>query len=576
MSKLGSFDDVPESVPAALELAAARSPSTAITMIDNRGREASRRTSPELLESIRAGAARLRAAGLGPNQRCLVCLPTSWEFLETWFGALLLGAYPVAIAPPGALGSPRAQVTKALRVAEAIEASLLVGTRMLIDEAEAVRIEESESSVAATPATPVTPATSPETQLIDIDHLGRMRPETSGFETPSRNLGDTAFLQLTSGSTGLPRAVEITHGGAIHNALAIETAMSRPHGARIGHVVSWLPLYHDMGLIGCVFSSLVNGIDLDLIGPRTFLARPWIWLEVISRRERVFSPAPNFAYQLCVERVPDNRFEQLDLSRWRDATSGSEMVRPETVEAFCERFAVCGFRPESLRPSYGLAEATLGVSLDSGGRGTHSLPMPGEDGSSQVVSTGTALPDNELRIVDDDDRDLAAGEIGTVLVRSPSLMKGYYREPEATAEVIRNGWLDTGDLGFLDEAGELYLTGRTKEILILNGQNLMPHELEWHAEEEIGGGGSLRCGAFSVDAPHGEQPVLVVETTSNASNELAEAADRIRARLGRSLSLPLDELVFVKRGSIPRTSSGKIMRTALRQLYVSDELDVVG
>ncbi len=560
--RLGSFD-APGSIGSAIEQAASRFPKTAITMIDNRGRMASRRTTPELLESLKAGAGRLRALGVRPGQRCLVCLPTSWEFLETWFGALLLGAHPVAIAPPGALGSPRAQVTKALRVAEKIEAHLLVGSKMLLDEAEAIRDAQSE-----TPSHSV--------RLIDIEQLSRTSSDLDGCTFPEREPRDTAFLQLTSGSTGLPRAVEITHEGAIHNAIAIEAGMSAPHGQPIGHVVSWLPLYHDMGLIGCVFSSFINGIDLDLINPRSFLARPWVWLEAVSRRERVFSPAPNFAYQLCVERVPQERLEQLDLSGWRDATSGSEMVRLETVEAFCERFASCGFRAESLRPSYGLAEATLGVSLDSSARGAHTLPLPGVEGPApEIVSTGSPLPDNELRIVGEDGAELPSTTVGKVLVRSPSLMKGYFREPEATAETIRDGWLDTGDLGFLDSAGELYLTGRTKEILILNGQNLMPHELEWHAEEEIGGGGSLRCGAFSIDAPHGEQAVLVVETTTRDSDELDDARHRIRTRLGRAISLPLEELVFVKRGSIPRTSSGKIMRAALRQHYLSDDLDVL-
>ena len=567
-TRLGSFDGAPESIGAAIEQAAARFPKTAITMIDNRGRAASRRTSPELLESLEAGAGRLRALGVRPEQRCLVCLPTSWEFLEVWFGALLLGAHPVAIAPPGALGSPRAQVSKALRVAEKIDASLLVGSKMLLDEAAAIRIDDAHSP-------------DQSLALLDVEDFSSTRPDLDGFAFPEHGPHDTAFLQLTSGSTGLPRAVEISHAGAVHNALAIEAAMTAPHGQPIGHVVSWLPLYHDMGLIGCVFSSFVNGIDLDLINPRSFLARPWVWLEAISRRERVFSPAPNFAYQLCVERVPEQRLESLRLESWRDATSGSEMVRPETVEAFCERFAGCGFRPESLRPSYGLAEATLGVSLDGAGRGTHALAVPGSDDQDQrVVSTGSPLPDTQIRIADPAGEILGAGTggtaIGRVLVRSPSLMKGYFREPEATAEVMVDGWLDTGDLGFLDAAGELYLTGRTKEILILNGQNLMPHELEWHAEEEIGGGGSLRCGAFSVDAPHGEQAVLVVETTSRENDELDDAGNRIRTRLGRSLSLPLDELVFVKRGSIPRTSSGKIMRAALRQQYLGDELDVIG
>jgi acyl-CoA synthetase (AMP-forming)/AMP-acid ligase II len=342
-------------------------------------------------------------------------------------------------------------------------------------------------------------------------------------------------------------------------------------------MVSWLPLNHDMGLVGCFLLSLIVGHDLTLLQPTAFLARPRLWLHELGRHGKVFAPAPNFGYQLCLERSKEDELGELDLSLWQDAMTGAEMIRPETVEGFCERFGRAGFRPEAFRPCYGLAEGTLAVTFDLAGRGLRTRPLPSGAGEgfalSDVVSVGVAIPDTTLEIRDPAGHPRADGEIGAVCVRGPSVFAGYYNDPEATAEALRDGWLLTGDLGFLHD-GELYLTGRTKDLLIVHGENVMPHEVEWLAESVTGGGGAARSGAFSVArSAQGEEAVLVVEASERDPEKLRAMGHDIRSRIGRTLSLPLADLVFVRRGKIPKTTSGKVRRRALRALYLEGKLE---
>ena len=373
----------------------------------------------------------------------------------------------------------------------------------------------------------------------------------------------------------------IPHRAAIHNPLASDEAIGAPHGAPIHalaeSMVSWLPLNHDMGLVGCLFLSILAGFDLWLLQPTAFLARPRLWLAELGRHGTAFAPAPNFGYQLCLERLKPGDREGLDLAPWHDAMTGAEMVRPETVEGFCEAFAPYGFRPEAFRPCYGLAEGTLAVTFDLEGRGMRTRPLPQGNGDgfglSEVVCVGRPVRDTEVRVVGPDGRALPEGQIGEVRSRGPGVFVGYYNDPEGTAEGLRDGWLATGDLGFM-AGGELYLTGRLKDILILRGHNLMPHEIEWLAESVTGGGGALRTGAFSVArGAAGEEPVVVVEATDRDPEKLGRLGHEIKSRIGRALSLPVADLVFVRRGRIPKTTSGKVQRRTLREKYLKRELD---
>ena len=548
-------------LPEALERAARDYPQRGIAIFDGRGRQAERRTYPELLEVARRHAARFAGLGIEPGEPVIVAHPTSWAWLEAWFGVLLRGAWPVAASGAGAMAAAEAQLEKVDHIRSRIGARWIASSAGFRDQA-------AERGYAWAAHTVLTPE--------DIDEL----TVGDSVERPPAASDDVAFLQLTSGSTGAPRAVMIPHRAAIHNPLASAEAIGAPHGAPAHHwadaMVSWLPLYHDMGLIGCLMLPILTGLDSWLLRPQTFLARPLLWLEQLGRHGVTFVPAPNFGYQLCVERLGPDRLAGLDLSRWRMALTGAEMIRPETTAAFCERFAPAGFRPEAFQPCYGLAEATLAVTFDQRGQGVRTRPAPAAAGAGiapdDVVSTGTPIRDTAVRILSPDGRQLAEGEVGEVCVAGPGVFLGYYREPEATAEVLHDGWFRTGDLGFL-HAGELYLTGRLKDVLIVHGHNLMPDEIERLADGVTGGGGLARSAAFAVArGGEGEQAVLVVETTVADPERRAGMAHEIRKRVGRALGLPLADLRFVRRGRIPRTSSGKMQRRELRELYLRGEL----
>jgi acyl-CoA synthetase (AMP-forming)/AMP-acid ligase II len=332
-----------------------------------------------------------------------------------------------------------------------------------------------------------------------------------------------------------------------------------------------------MGLIGCLMLPLLCGLDTWMLRPETFLARPRLWLEHLGSHGGSFAPAPNFGYQLCVERIPADKREGLDLGAWRAALTGAEMVRPETTAAFSAAFEPHGFRPEVFRPCYGLAEGTLAVTFDVKGSGVRTLPAPrGTDAGfamTEVVSIGVPIRDTRIRIAAPDDSDLPEGEIGEVHIKGPGVFRGYYGDPEATAATLRDGWFATGDLGFL-QGGELYLTGRTKDLLIVHGHNIMPDEIERVADSVTGGGGLLRSAACSVArGAAGEQAVVVVEIADSDPERLAEIGREIRIRIGRAMGLPLADLAFVRRGRIPRTTSGKMQRGELRQRYLDGTLE---
>lgn len=547
-------------LPGLLRRAATSFPERGIAIFDGRGRQSVRRTYGEVLAGAEQTAGRWAALGVAPGDRVLVSLPTSWAWLDAWLGLALLGALPVAVAPGAALGGGAAQLRKLDGLRERLGARYVLAGDAVRGEAQAAGLD----ALAAC--------------ALQVAELAGLAP--AKVAAPPVDAGSIAFLQLTSGSTGLPRAVCISHRAALHNAWANDRGIGVPHGAPTHQwadaMVSWLPLHHDMGLIGCLFLSIYAGHDLWLFQGGTFLARPRLWLEHLGAHGTTFSPAPNFGYQLCLERLGPEERQGLDLGGWRAAMTGAEMVRPETVHGFNEAFAASGFRPEAFRPCYGLAEATLALTFDLAGRGLRTLPMPSAAFAGQalaeVACVGSAIDDTTIEIVGPDGRALADGEIGEVAARGPGIFSGYYNDPEATAEGLREGRLHTGDLGFLRD-GELYITGRLKDILILRGHNVMPHEIEWLAEAVVGGGGALRSGAFAVArSAQGEEAVLVVETTERDPERQQELAIEIRRQVGSVLSLTLADVRFVRRGRIPKTTSGKVQRRQLRALYLEGGL----
>jgi len=555
---------LPVTLPEALSWAGRKYPQRGLILADRRGRTVLRATWTELEENLLRSAARLHALGVAPGRPVLVALPSSPAWFETWFGALMLGAWPAALAPAGALGASDAQIQRVEWLLGHLGAERVFCSAAFRDAAAAAGCE---SVVTAAVAVEELDAIAPAGRLPEV----RAEPDA------------TAYLQLTSGSTGNPRAVMVSHRNALHNALAIEEIVGRPwrdgEGSWADAWVSWLPLHHDMGLVGSTLTSMLAGLDLRLLPATAFLSRPLLWIEALARQGRTITCAPNFGYQLCVERIPTAALTALDFSGWRVALSGSEMVRPETTEAFCERFAGAGFAPTAFRPCYGLAEATLAVTVDVRGEGVRTLPAPvGADaglGLTRVVSTGEPLRDTELCIRAGDGTLLPEGTIGEVEVRSPGVFAGYYRDPESTAEALRDGWLRTGDLGLLHD-GELYLTGRTKDLLIYHGENLMPDELERLADSATGGGGLLRSAAFSVArTARGEEAVLVAEVEGRSDDQLRALEEEIRRRIGQAFGLPLADVAFVRRGRIPRTTSGKLKRAELRRNYLAGSLDRV-
>jgi fatty-acyl-CoA synthase len=547
-------------LPAVFERAAARFPDRGVAIFDGRGRSFERLRYPEIWQRLKLAAGRWAALGLAPSDRVLVSLTSSWEWMDAWLGAALCGALPAAIAPGAALGGAVAQRRRLELIAESITARYVV-------------VNESASDQAGQSVAPWLM----ERLLTSSRFAGMTSQQVS---TPAAEPGETAFLQLTSGSTGLSRAVEISHRAALHNAYASDLAIGLPHGAPIHEwadsMVSWLPLHHDMGLVGCLLLSASCGFDLWLLQPRTFLARPRVWLEQLGLHGTAFAPAPNFGYQLCLERLAAEERQGLDLSGWSDAMTGAEMIRPETVEAFCDAFEPCGFRRESFRPCYGLAEGTLAVTFDVAGQGARTRKAPldaGDVAGREIVCVGRPLVETTVDIVAPNGEGVAEGVVGEVAVAGPSVFSGYFGDPAATAESLRDGRLHTGDLGFL-AGGELYITGRLKDILIVHGHNIMPHEIEWLAEGVVGAGGAARAGAFSVDlGAEGEGPVVVLEVESRDAARLAELEREIRQQVGRTLSLPLVDVVFVRRGQIPKTTSGKVQRGELRAAYVGRTIE---
>ena len=365
------------------------------------------------------------------------------------------------------------------------------------------------------------------------------------------------------------------------NAYAINEGIGDRFGAPVSEWSelhsAWLPMHHDMGLIGCLLFCIANGIELSLMNPTTFLARPIRYLETFHKKRGVMS-GPNFGYQFCVDRLKQSDVEGLDLSSLATANTGSEMVRPETFKAFSKLLEPTGFTPDKVMSCYGMAEATLAVSFDGFQKGvrTHSVPQKSEVlvENQDVVSCGFVVPDTEVKIVTQEGTTLNENELGEVLVKGPAVFSEYYKNEEATNEVLKDGWLYTGDLGFISN-GELYIAGRSKEILVIRGDNIMPHELEWLAEEARGQGESgERTAAFSVSHEEvGEEIVMVVETNVTDSEKLGELDHAIRSRIGRAMSLPVHDLVFVRRGRIPRTSSGKIQRTKIKSDYISGAIE---
>ena len=517
---------------------------------------------------LHAGAARvaglLRRKGLSSGETVALMLPTGPDYFFSFLGVLMVGGVPVPIYPPAR--------------PEQIEDHLNRHARILNNAGSVFLITVAEARLVAR----LLRAQLPELRgILTLDGLESINPALS-FVSPRTE--DIAFLQYTSGSTGDPKGVVLTHSDLLANIRAMgEGAQVRGDDV----FVSWLPLYHDMGLIGAWLGSLYFGLTMISMSPLAFLSRPLRWLEAIHRHRGTLSAAPNFAYELCLKRVAEEDLEQLDLSSWRWAFNGAEPVSAETLRQFAARFAPCGFRRESLAPVYGLAEAAVGLAFPPPGRGPridcvdrtrfsrhgHALSLPCEQADvMEIVACGKPLPGYRVRVVDENGRALPQRHEGVLQFQGPSATKGYYRHPQATAALIRKGWHDTGDRAYL-AGGDIYLTGRVKDLIIRGGRNIYPYELE-QAIGEIAG---IRKGCVVViaamDAETGSERLVVVAETRERDTEFRRELQRlVRERAVDIIGMPPDEVVLALPRAIPKTSSGKLRRGSARELYLEGRL----
>jgi len=552
--------DAAETLTEALEWHAARTPDRTHVLLYEDGEHAARISYADLLQAARRVASGLVARGLQPQQAVALMLPTGRDYLAAFFGALLAGGIPVPIYPPARLAQIEDHLRRHARLLDNAQAAFIVTVP------QAKRVAAQLAAHVPSLAEIVTP------QDIDVEAmplLHRARP------------GDIAFLQYTSGSTGDPKGVVLTHA----NLLANLRAMGPSFRVTSEDVfVSWLPLYHDMGLIGAWFGSLYFAMPLVLMSPLAFLARPARWLQTISRHRGTITAAPNFAYELCAKKLDEADLAGLDLSSLRLALNGAEPVSPATLEAFIERFVPCRLQPEAITPVYGLAESSVGLAFPPLGRGPRidsirrealvreGRALPAEEGGANVMrvpACGRALPGHAIRIVDASDDELPDRHVGRLQFRGPSATRGYYRNPEATARLIRDGWLDSGDYAYMVE-GEIYLTGRVKDLIIRGGRNLYPYELE----EAVGAIPGIRKGCVAVFAstdPANATERLVVMAETRERNEAAREA--LRRKINEAaldvIGMPADEIVLAPPHGVLKTSSGKIRRAASRESFES-------
>ena len=560
-------------------LLAGRHPDGGLRFVD-RGEQATWVGWGEVRERALAVAAGLLAAGAGRGDRVALVFPTGVEFFAAFFGALLAGAVPVPLYPPVRLGRLQEYVSRTTRMLAACDALVVLADAR-------VKHFLGEAVAAARPRLGCrTLADLPAGTAVDVVDVaaaagGEPRPD------------ELALIQFSSGTTVAPKAVALSHRAVVAQTEILSGCWSDREGLRHS-CASWLPLYHDMGLIGCVFPALARDATLTLLPPELFVARPALWLRAIGRYGATISPAPNFGYSLCLTRVADAEMEGVDLSCWRAALNGAEPVAPGVLRAFARRFARWGLSPAALTPVYGLSEAALAVTFSALDRPCRSgwydrqalaeervarRVSPGAQGANlpdraqEIVSVGRPLPGFQLSVRDRLERELPPGRVGRLWVSGPSLMQGYLGDPDGTARTLRAGWLDTGDLGFLDD-GELYLTGRAKDLIILRGRNHSPAEIEQAVDTLPGArAGCAVAVSWLPEGAAGEVLALFVERSRHATPaELAALPDACREAVLAATGLALDRLEVLAPGTLPRTSSGKLQRSETLRLHLAGKL----
>ncbi len=533
---------------------------TGVNFYDGRCRLTAALTYAELRREALAMARRLRGLGVQRGDRVALIADTVPAFMAIFYGCQYLGAVPVPLPVPAGLGSRDIYVER-LR-------GLLVGCGAAVVVAPAAML-----ALAAAAADGLTPI------FVGAFEALHALPMAAAELVPSRP-DELAYLQYTSGSTRFPRGVMMTQRAVMANLQGIlgSAGLALRPGDR---TASWLPFYHDMGLVGFVLAPMVSQMSADYLGTRDFAMRPRQWLRLISDHRATIAFAPPFGYDLCARRVRPDEVERFDLSSWRIAGVGAEPVRPDVLDGFSALLAPAGFDRRAFLPAYGLAETALAVSfarhsvgvqtervdrleLERHGRAVHCDANRGAQ--STFVNCGRVLPGHELVIRDVAGGALPEARVGRITVRGPSLMSGYFEDPASTREVLSaDGWLDTGDLGYL-RGGELFITGRSKDVIIVNGRNIWPQDIEHLAESQT----EIRAGdtvAFLVPGDPDPQVVLQVECRLTDAEQRAGLVDRLAKLIASDFGVRC-WVHLVPLHSLPRTSSGKRSRAEARQRFL--------
>ncbi len=547
----------------ALAGAAQSWPENGFTFQDGAGKE-TRFDFPQVLAEADRRAAALQAMGLGKGDRFGLIVIEPQDFVLTFLGALRVGILPVPLYPPLSFGSLDAYTEKTGRILESAGARVLVASEKLQNILW--------SLVGSVPSLE---------RLVRAEDLSK---HVGAPKYPEILPEDLAFLQYTSGSTSDPKGVMVSHASLIANCDGIMNDGIETSSKDVG--VSWLPLYHDMGLIGFVIAPITMGVSIVYIPTLRFLRRPNSWMDTIHRHRGTLTFAPNFAYALAARKAKPSDIEKWDLSSLRAAGCGAEPIHPDTMSSFLETFASCGLKRTAMLPCYGMAEATLAISfigvdeevstnvVDAEAFQERGLCEPVREGQASFahVSCGRPFPKHDVGAFNDAGERNPEGMEGELWFRGPSVTPGYYKNPEATAECFRpDGWLRTGDLGYVLH-GNVYVTGRMKDLIILNGRNLHPQAIEWVAAEVEG----VRKGnvvAFSRPGASSEELVVVFETRATERDELAAA---VKLAVQREHGIAAADVVCLEVGTLPKTSSGKLQRRKTRDMYLRGALGLEG
>ena len=512
-------------------------------------------------------AQRLVASGIEPQDRVALIAETSPEFAALFCACIYAGAWPVPLPLPTGFGGKDGYIDQLVVQLQSSDPKILIYPPEIDEMAKAAADRQG-------------------CEGIDWDSFATR--EKADAELPQVNPEDICYLQYSSGSTRFPTGVAVTHKALLHNLYGHSSAMDLGTNDR---VVSWLPWYHDMGLVGCFLSVIANQVSIDYLKTEHFARRPLAWLDLISRNQgNTLSYSPTFGYDICARRISSQSSvaDRFDLSRWRTAGNGADMIRPDVMQNFVNAFADAGFKASAFTPSYGLAEATLAVTVMPPGEGIRVELVEEERLSGArrnlnrparyraIVNCGKPLPDMEVEIRGEGDEIKSDHQIGKVWCRGPSIMHSYFRNQEATEECLipsddgKGSWLDTGDMGYMAD-GYLFIVGRAKDMIIINGKNHWPQDIEW-AVEQLPGFNHGDIAAFSVEREDGEEaPAVLVHCRVSDPEERRVLRERIREKVQSVTGMQcLVELVPPR--TLPRTSSGKLSRAKAKRLYLSGEI----